>query len=366
VRRAPAPCNERPASGRAVAPDSARPATAPSLGQPRAVLALQRSIGNRAVASLLGAHRIERPLRTGPVSIQRMPGDGDRLKTFREKKLIDDAVFSGLENADAMTSENLVRRLLDNFYARTDFAYTGDSKSGFVTAGDCSTLVRQFVAICNECFGLEMKVSDRLQGPLFIKGGGRIIDRGARAGNVDRGAHWRFDDHVWAEWGGTKIDVLFGIFGRLKPSVTVTEDRDGNFSVDGVGYFVTDPPKAAGSSPPGSYGYTSAAADRYTRPVVEKKAETFYDIADEPSVSIEEAARARLETFLKVPEDLLGAGAAKLVGYYRTLGSAETADAFNDWMSGGGGKAYAELNFATPGKFGLRYDKDKWNTWIKS
>lgn len=158
---------------------------------------------------------------------------------------------------DKMKDQEIVQLLLNNFKQRKDFKYTGTSKGGWVHEGDCSTLVRQFVNIANECFGINMEVSSREKGPFFIQGGGKIIHNEDKTGNVDKGTHWRFDDHVWAIWKGKEIDVLFGQIG-LKQSVKVDEDKDNTFTVNGTTYYVANDETRTEIN-----AYTSSEKDRF-------------------------------------------------------------------------------------------------------
>ena len=164
-----------------------------------------------------------------------------------------DHLLNGIEKT--MDENTIVQKLLQNFYKRTDFNYTGASKRGWVQEGDCSTLVWQFIAIA-QTFNISMELKTQ-SAELFIKGGGKIIGSGQIHGNVDNGNHWRFDNHVWAEWNGNKIDVLFGQTG-LKSSVEIEEDKDGTFKIDGTTYYVTKVDKASQTN-----RYTSNEVDRF-------------------------------------------------------------------------------------------------------
>ncbi|MEG4457097.1 DUF4157 domain-containing protein, partial [Microcoleus sp. N9_A1] len=137
---------------------------------------------------------------------------------------------------DKDAKEEIVKKLLSNFYARPDFTYTGESKGGWKHEGDCSTLVSQFIDIAGK-YGIKMTRNEQRE-PLFINGGGKIIDQESKTGNVDSGKHWLFENHVWAEWDGQKIDVLFGQM-ELKPSQKVQEGRDDTLTVEGTTYYYT-------------------------------------------------------------------------------------------------------------------------------
>jgi hypothetical protein len=135
-----------------------------------------------------------------------------------------------------MDEDQIVTTLLRNFYNRTDFEYTGGSKKSWGKAGDCSTLVREFIDTAR-FFGIHMELAKR-DGPLFIRGGGKIINNTDWTGNVDNGSHWFFENHVLAQWNGQEIDVLFGSRQAVDATSGFTQDREGTFTTGGTTYYL--------------------------------------------------------------------------------------------------------------------------------
>ena len=78
--------------------------------------------------------------------------------------------------------------------------------------------------MAKRALGIQLERGSLDETHIFIRGGGPIIHKEPRTGSVDNGAHWYFTSHVWAIWSGRPIDVLFGLFGALKPSVIGTLD----------------------------------------------------------------------------------------------------------------------------------------------
>jgi hypothetical protein len=187
---------------------------------PETVLQMQQAVGNRSVQHLL------EPGQSGEPVLQRKEGDQLRIKAFIEKHGDHAHLLAGFN--DAMGEAEIVGQLIENFFQRRDFTYNFTSKAALMHSGDCVTLVREFIQIAREVFGIPMNMkSDK--GGFLISGGHRIVHKDDVTGNIDDGKSWYFEEHTWAEWEGKPIDVLFGQLGIVshQKGVATTYDKNG-------------------------------------------------------------------------------------------------------------------------------------------
>ena len=124
-----------------------------------------------------------------------------------------------------MSEAQVLSQLVDNFFDRTDFTYTFNASSPFKGVGDCQTLRNEYIQVARDALGIALDRGDT-DTPAYVKGGGRIIDKNGLTGNVDNGSHWLFENHHWAVWKGTPIDILYGLYGALKASVPAQSVED--------------------------------------------------------------------------------------------------------------------------------------------
>jgi hypothetical protein len=157
-----------------------------------------------------------------PSPIQRQEGDQERIKAFLIKHADHAHLLQGFD--DGMNETQIVGHLLENFFRRTDFNYNFSSSEAFTHKGDCSVLVKEFIAIAKECFGIEM-ISHKEERKYFIPIAQKIVHKEEKKGNID-GKRWYFENHVWAIWHGKPIDVLFGQLGLVSHLAGVKERRD--------------------------------------------------------------------------------------------------------------------------------------------
>lgn len=183
----------------------------PSVVTRAGIVALQETAGNRAVQRFVGRRpgSADSYLDGGTAPVQRKDGDQDRIAVFKRAHPGHDHVLAGF--SDEMSETEVVGKLLENFFERTDFDYNFSARSGFGHNGDCGTLVNEFITIARECFQIEM-TSHKEDAGYFVPSNQRIVHKEERRGNID-GRHWYFENHVWAIWQGKPIDVLFGQFG---------------------------------------------------------------------------------------------------------------------------------------------------------
>lgn len=95
------------------------------------------------------------------------------------------------------------------------FTYSGASKA-WALAGDCGSIVRTFMEIANDALGVDPKVTSQFHnGPpgWFVPAGFSNIASN-KIPSVAGGSWYSKASHVWAEWGGTVYDVLFGEVGQ--------------------------------------------------------------------------------------------------------------------------------------------------------
>lgn len=158
-----------------------------------------------------------------------------RLAQYKEQNPGQAALLENINGS--LTEEGVLRQLLSNFWSRRDFTYTFSSSSPFQGSGDCQTLRNEYMLIARDALGIKLDPGDEEE-PMFVAGGGRIIDSRGLVGNVDRGAHWLFENHHWVIWHGTPIDVLYGLFGEMKASVKGEELKNAPW----IGYKFGDIP----------------------------------------------------------------------------------------------------------------------------
>jgi hypothetical protein len=130
-------------------------------------------------------------------------------------------------NIDAQAKEpEIIAKLLENFHMRNDFNYNFNRSRAFTHEGDCGTLVEEFITIARECFNITNIEESKGDRGYFIAGGGKIVHKDSKTGNVDDGRHWYFEKHVWALWNGKPIDVLFGQLDVVSHQAGVTGNYD--------------------------------------------------------------------------------------------------------------------------------------------
>jgi hypothetical protein len=178
-------------------------------GQAAALLQMQRLYGNRNVSRLLAQEK----------AVQRKGGEAEatdasaalaRIEAFAKEHPDHAHLVEGF--GKGMNEADIVGRLLENFFKRSDFDYDFSDREPFKHRGDCATLVREFVTLAKAIFGIPMEIKDD-EGGFFISGGAKIIHKNHVTGNVDSGKHFYFETHTWAVWRGRPIDVLFGQLG---------------------------------------------------------------------------------------------------------------------------------------------------------
>jgi hypothetical protein len=104
--------------------------------------------------------------------------------------------------------------LLARFRANpVGFQYNGPART-WSLRGDCGSLARTFQALAETALGVEgvtIVIGERAGG-WYVPPGFREIDP-TRAPTVANGGYYYSAAHVWARWGGTDYDVLFGVTG---------------------------------------------------------------------------------------------------------------------------------------------------------
>ena len=198
-----------------------RSGAAPQPGTPAArVLALQSVAGNRAARRLLGG--TAEAAQRAPL-VQRAAVSQDAIDAWVAEHGHGHLLAGFTKGMDETA---IVGKLIDNFFSRTDFDYNFSATSPFTGKGDCSVLVREFVTIARDVFGIKNIKSKTEDAGYFIPGGGKIVHSANVTGNIDNGAHWYFESHTWAEWDGKPIDVLFGQLGVVSHMAGVQGDYD--------------------------------------------------------------------------------------------------------------------------------------------
>ncbi len=189
-------------------------------------LQLQRTVGNQQSSALLGEGPEEREgSRKGPVPYAEATEAerNQRLEAYIQSHHERTAWLEGMHGG--LSEEEALKHLAQNFFERKDFEYNFTENKPFEGKGDCETLLTEFRLVAWEALGIKLEQRD-LEGFIFIEGGGRIIDKQLKTGNVDHGAHWVFEKHHWLLWQGKPVDLLFGMFGELKKAVEGKEVKD--------------------------------------------------------------------------------------------------------------------------------------------
>ncbi|MFN0025704.1 MAG: hypothetical protein ACKV2O_00770 [Acidimicrobiales bacterium] len=168
--------------------------------------------------------------------ISRVPGVAD--PSLVEK--VPAHLRTGIE--PAMEPMVLLTQLLANFFARSDFNYTGATKnSPWVTEGDCATLVFQFRQAA-KAYGLDVKSeSTGADDNIYVPGATLIHSDKSKTSNIQGDGGIFFGSHTWAVYEGMPIDVLFGQLGVVGHAMAKeTKDPKGRpeWSVGGPPFYL--------------------------------------------------------------------------------------------------------------------------------
>lgn len=140
-----------------------------------------------------------------------------------------DFLFYKINNQ--MSELEIVTQLLENFFNRDDFDYNYSNKTPWGHNGDCSTLCKEFVIICNTVFDIQEMQTESSAGGFLSLFSQKIVHNQYVMGNMDNGKRWYFESHTWIVWRGMPIDVLFGQFGVVshQTNIKTIYDKHDNF-----------------------------------------------------------------------------------------------------------------------------------------
>ena len=190
------------------------------------VLQLQRTLGNEQSTALLqGDEAVEQAAQIVNLPYAEMTDEArnQRIEAYTRAHHEQAAWLDGIHGG--LSEEEALKHLVQNFFERKDFDFNFTENEPFQGKGNCETLLGEFCVVALSALGIKLEQKD-LEGFLLIEGGGRIIDKNQKTGNVDHGAHWVFQNHHWLVWRGKPVDVLFGMIGELKKAVEGREVVD--------------------------------------------------------------------------------------------------------------------------------------------
>ncbi|MEJ6483240.1 DUF4157 domain-containing protein [Nostoc punctiforme UO1] len=126
-----------------------------------------------------------------------------------------------LEDIPLLDDTEALKKLLNNFYARTDYTYKfGGGGSLFTSSGNCWSLCNEFQILAKEALGIGVESPGYTLSNVRVKYPRKIIGADI-VGDVDGGENgWMWENHAVVNWKGTIIDVLYGVWGSTGVEIT--------------------------------------------------------------------------------------------------------------------------------------------------
>lgn len=126
-----------------------------------------------------------------------------------------------LNDIPLASAEGALKKLLANFYARTDYTYKfGGGGELFTSSGNCWSVCNEYQLLAKEALGLTVDSPGYTLFDVRVKNPQKIIGADM-LGDVDGGANgWMWESHAVVTWQGTTIDVLYGLWGSTGVTAT--------------------------------------------------------------------------------------------------------------------------------------------------